>query len=78
MSNATIPPDIDGKNDDRAQWADEALRRFMAVTGTDREDALSDFLCDALHWCDREGFDFKNELRRARGHYDAETGAAPY
>lgn len=70
-----LPPDPEGMNDNRAEWADGAIEAFQAATGTDREDALSDLLCDLMHLCDRDVFlgDFDTQLERARGHYEAET-----
>jgi hypothetical protein len=78
-----LPPDIDGMNDERADWAGEALAAFARVTrmdsaGEDAATILSDLLGDLLHWCDRHDLDFEEQLERARGHYAAETGAAPY
>ncbi len=70
--NARLPPDPESMNDDRAAWASEALERFQAVTGTDREDSLADLLCDLMHWSDRNNFDFEAALDRARWHYSAE------
>ena len=70
----TPPSDPDGQNNDRAAWALCAIRAFMAETDTDYEDALSDLLCDFMHLCDREPFDFDAELARAKDHYLAETG----
>jgi hypothetical protein len=74
----TLAPDIDGKNGDRAQWAEAALQAFMKKTGVDYEDALGDLRGDLMHLADREPFDFVAALERARGHYAAETGSAPY
>jgi hypothetical protein len=71
---AKLPPDPDGQNNDRALWADHALRAFMAETGTDYEDALCDLLCDLMHLSDRAPFDFDAALQHARDHYLAETG----
>jgi hypothetical protein len=68
-----VPPDPDELNDDRAVWAEVALAAFAAETGCDRADALPDLLCDLLHWCDRTGVSFADELERARGHYRVET-----
>ena len=70
---ATLPPNPDGQNNERASWADHALRAFMAETGTDYEDALCDLLCDLMHLSDRAPFDFEAALVRARDHYLAET-----
>lgn len=65
--------DPEGMNDDRASWAGVALEAFMGQTGTDKEDALSDLLCDLMHYCDRNAEGFEAALERARVHYDAET-----
>ena len=70
-----LPPDPDGKNDDRASWAGRAVAAFQEATRTDDEDALCDLLADLMHWCDRNQSDFATELDRAQHHYDAETGA---
>lgn len=59
-------------NDRRSAWADEAINTFVDTTQTDREDALSDLLCDMMHWCDRNEFDFSQELEMAESHYDYE------
>jgi hypothetical protein len=68
-----LPPDPENMNDARADWAATALRCFARETGTDDEDALTDLLCDLMHWSDRHGGDFENALRLARLHYEAET-----
>lgn len=71
-----LPPDPDNMNNDRAEWAASALRQFQCVTGTDYEDSLGDLLCDLMHWCDRNNFDFELAINRARGQYAAETAPA--
>lgn len=68
-----LPPDPENMNEDRAAWAACALRHFQRVTGTDDEDALSDLLCDLMHWSDRNDLDFEAALARAAMHYEAET-----
>ncbi len=68
-----LPPDREGKNDDRASWAGSALSTFIQVTGTDLEDAMGDLLADLMHWADRHNYDFDAALDRARHHYEAET-----
>jgi hypothetical protein len=68
-----LPPDPEGMNDRRAGWAGRAIANFRAATGTDEEDAVCDLLADLMHWCNRHGLNFGNELARARDHYDAET-----
>jgi hypothetical protein len=70
-----LPPDPEGMNDGRAEWAASALRQFETATGADTEDALADLLGDLMHWCDRNAANFDAELSRARMHYEAETAA---
>jgi hypothetical protein len=60
-------------NNGRIEWAAAASRHFQSTTGSDYEDAPGDLLCDLMHWCDRNNFDFELALCRARGHYEAET-----
>lgn len=71
--NRPIPPDPDGQNKDRSDWAEIALEKFMYVTRCDRYDAVADLLCDLRHWCDRNGMSFMEEFGRAMGHYKEET-----
>lgn len=68
-----LPPDPEDMNDERAEWAEEAVNRFVNTTGTDRSDALADMLSDIMHWCDRNHTDFDKELERARSYYAEET-----
>jgi hypothetical protein len=68
-----LPPDPDGMNDRRAQWAGHAIAAFRDATGTDEADAVCDLLADLMHWCDRHGQEFRRELDRANHHYVAET-----
>lgn len=68
-----LPPDPEELNNERAQWADNAITTFQMFTRTDIQDAVSDLLADLMHWCDRHGFDFHKELGRAESHYDEET-----
>jgi hypothetical protein len=63
-------------NERRAEWAQCAIDAFIETTGTDPEDALSDLLCDIMHWCDiaeNESPGFDAELDRAKGHYEYEV-----
>lgn len=69
-----LPPDPEEMNAERADWAAAALCQFECATGTDYDDALADLLCDLMHWCDRNDFDFDAAMSIARMHYDAETG----
>jgi hypothetical protein len=59
-------------NEQRADWAELAVKAFQSKTGSDDSDALADLLCDMLHYCDRYGIDFNDDLGRARSHYYAE------
>ena len=68
-----LPADPDGQNAERAEWAEMAIEQFENTTGTDREDALADLLCDLRHWADRNGLDWDAELNVAMGRYDEET-----
>jgi hypothetical protein len=63
----------DPTNDDRAAWAEEAIQAFERATGTDREDSVSDLLCNLMHFCNLNGLDFLAELNRGAGHYQAEV-----
>jgi hypothetical protein len=59
-------------NAKRASWASAAVYLFEQLTGCDREDALSDLLCDLMHWSGREGYDFNLQLSRATYHFEEE------
>lgn len=72
-NRSNLPADPDGMNDSRAAWAEQALAEFMQATGTDREDALGDLLCDLMHWADRNDQNFNSELESARRCYEEET-----
>ena len=72
-----LPADPENMNDDRAQWAEAALRCFQQATGTEDEDALTDLICDLMHWSDRNAGDFEAALEHARWHYEAETTPDP-
>lgn len=69
-----LPPDPEEINESRAEWAEQAIRAFQDATQTDDGDALSDLLCDLMHWSDRNGKEsFATQLRRAEMHYEEET-----
>jgi hypothetical protein len=75
-----LPPDPEGKNDARAEWADKAIRAFARATkmdtaGEDEETALGDLLANMMHWCDRKGISFSEAVTRAMDHYTEETAA---
>jgi hypothetical protein len=76
----TLPPDPEGQNDDRANYASTALLAFADMTGLNQADidegtALGDLLCNLMHWCDRHDVSFDDGLSTARWHYTSETGA---
>ncbi len=68
-----LPPDPEERNESRARSAGAALEVFHQQTGADLEDAVSDLLANLMHWCDRAGQDFQDELCRAELHYSEET-----
>jgi len=57
---------------EHAGCADDALKAFIARTGCDCEDSLTDLLCDLMHWSDTCHLNFAEALHRARHHYGAE------
>lgn len=73
VTGPALPPGPDGRTTRRAAAAAVALDAFRHHTGAEPEDAACDLLADLMHWCDRHGASFANELHRARTHYAAET-----
>jgi hypothetical protein len=71
-----LPPAVDQFNVGAVRQAAVVLKEFQRLTGTDTADAVSDLLTNLMHWCDRFGQAFPEELRRALSHYAAETGAS--
>ena len=75
---ASLPPDPDDMNDERAEWAAFAVDQFGEITkmhsaGEPSETILGDLLTSLMHYCDRQGIDFKTKLLVAEVNYDAET-----
>jgi hypothetical protein len=60
-------------NGKRAEWAAECVSKFQQLTGTDKEDAVADLVCDLMHWCSREKQDPMNEVERGIRNYICET-----
>ncbi len=64
-------------NADRAVWARRALATLQQDTGLTDADgldtALTDLLCDLMHFCDQAGLEFEQNLIRAQMHYSAEA-----
>lgn len=83
-----LPKDVDGRNGERAKWAQEALwaynngrppfcvdravKAWQAITKSDDEDVLTDLLCDLRHWCDRNEVNFRDQVRSEKN--DKEPG----
>jgi hypothetical protein len=74
---SSLPPDPEGQNADRAEWAHRAILAFESATRTEREDALADLLCDLMHWANVYGQDFDRELSRATDSYAEEIEPEP-
>jgi hypothetical protein len=70
-----LPTDPQARNDERAHWAQVTLAAFVAETRTDEGGALVEFLAGVMHWCDRSGDSFDDQLDRARVLYREETNA---
>ena len=71
-----MPAVICVTNTDRANWAGQAIQTFVQSTQTEREDpqtVISDMLCDAMHWCDRNNVDFDKALVDARANHSFES-----
>lgn len=56
-------------DNERAEWARNALESFRRETNCDFGDSLGDLLCNLMHFADSNNFDFEAALTRARGHY---------
>ena len=63
---------FDVTNNDRAYWALKAVQEFMRQTGTDREDAVVDLICDLLHLARSDGDDPRAVINNALSLFDAE------
>jgi len=81
MSLRTNIPDPDDMNEQRALWAEVALREFafevsgpQAMAETCNLDHVAiNFLCDLAHLADQRGWKLVDLLRVARARYDLET-----
>ena len=68
----------DPDNDDRADWAQEALDLFARTTrmdtaGEEPETIIQDLITDLLHLADREGIDIDTLISNAKGTYEEEV-----
>ena len=59
-------------NRDRAEFAASALDYFQVACPCGDDDALTDLLCDLMHWANQTSFDFDAELARAKRNYSSE------
>jgi hypothetical protein len=69
-------------NQDRARWANNALRMFIGATWNgdnpdtmhrdDLECAIADLICDLLHLAEQKGLDSQKILERSNAHFEAE------
>lgn len=57
-------------NQARAAWAATAMKAFVDATGSEKEDAVADFLCDLAHLIGPD--QLAEEIRRADEHYQEE------
>jgi hypothetical protein len=74
MKKKYLPPDPEGMNDERAEWAQSALTVFMQQTGqTDEAESISDLIADLLHLCDRLELCPGAVLSQGEAHYQIET-----
>jgi len=65
--------DPDQQNENRAQWALQAVHAFQHATGADPDTALHDLMTDLRHLCDRiEGESFAALVRSSDATYHAE------
>ena len=70
-ADAKVVTMTEATNENRADWADHAMRAFAHTTGMDhagedQETVLQDLLADLMHLCDRDGMDFERAASSAR------------
>jgi hypothetical protein len=67
-------------NEDRAEWAAEAVKAFARRTGQDKsgdlkhepELVLADLLCDLMHYADRDRLNFYLALQNGQSNFREE------
>lgn len=66
-------------NEERAEWAKTGVLSYAAgksCTGNPyydpTDDILTDFLCDLMHYARHENVEFRDCMRKAELHYEAE------
>lgn len=63
-------------NEDRASWAEHALRAFAQITGIQQEDEytrMADLIADLRHLADDFDLDWNEVIQRAYGNYEEEV-----
>jgi hypothetical protein len=65
-----------GRNEGHVTRAREIVRAFNPQE-TEQETNLSDMLCNFMHLCDAEGWDFDAQIKQGRFHYEPESGDDP-
>jgi hypothetical protein len=74
VSKHELPPDPDGKNDKRAEWAGMCILLMHMLSGADNGvESLGVLVTYMFHWCDRSGYDMDKVFRRSRDMYRQET-----
>jgi hypothetical protein len=66
--------DVPGKNEDRADWAEEAFESFRRRVMPNEDDriAMIDFLADLFHLADRLGLQQDEVIEEAQTSYRAD------
>lgn len=73
MKKANLPPDPEKMNKYRAKRAHDMMQKFWRVSDDVPEHPFAEILCDLMHWSDRNGVHFDDNLTRARIYYSLET-----
>lgn len=67
---------MDVNNTQRAEWARNAVLPFAKETGLqydiEKQEAISDLICDLLHLANQEGLDTDVVLRSATNNFECE------
>ena len=60
-------------NEQRSEWAANAIAAFTEVTEVEPQNAVRDLLANIGHWADISGTNLRQEFNRARVRYEGET-----
>lgn len=72
MKNHALSPDPEKMNANRAKRAHDMIQEFWHVTDDVPKHPFAEILCDFMHWADRNGVHFDDNLARARVYYSLE------